>query len=131
MQKPVTFEEFFKGVPIGDYPAHKKHWDNLGLDHWDNMVYDYTSPGTILDGVESADACNALCIQNESCFQARFNGWDECTLLTTGFVVGKEQTPDGPKRWDSFWNVTRIENWVANQPACPSKVTFRQQLDNY
>jgi hypothetical protein len=131
LQKPVTFEEFYKGVPIGDYPERKKHWDNLAQDNWDDTVPDYRPPGKILHGIESADECYALCTDDESCFQARFDGWDECALLTTGFVVGNEKMPEWPKRWDSFWNVTRIENWVAKQPACQSKVTFRQQLDKY
>lgn len=126
----MAFEEFFKAVPIGDYPAHKENWDNLGLDGWDNMVYDYTQPGTSLSGITSAKACNERCAADESCFQARFDGQDECMLLTTGFVVGKKRMPDGIKKWESFWNATRIEKWISSQKACPSKVTFRQQIDD-
>ncbi|KIM97610.1 glycosyltransferase family 31 protein [Oidiodendron maius Zn] len=127
MSKPVLFEEFFKGVSIQDYPEHKKHWDNLGLDHWDNMAYGYTSPGTILKDIKSADACNSLCAKDERCFQSRFDG-SECTVLDTGFVVGKERNPTGNSIWDSYWNATRIDKWVARQQLCASTVKFPHEL---
>ena len=99
----------------------------MALEDWGNMAYGGTSVGIKLGHIESADACNAICVKDEGCFQSRFDGW-ECKLLNTGFAVGKPHNPVGHTRWESYWNASRIDKWVTSQKACPARLKFPHEL---
>lgn len=89
---------------------HKTNWDNM-------------ASGLTVKDVQSAEACKSLCMSDEKCFQAKFDGW-ECTLGTNSFLMGTAKEPEGDKKYESFWNTTRITKWVQSQAACPEKITF-------
>jgi len=108
----VTYEELFKSIQANKFPERQKHWDNMA---WGLEVKD----------VENMEDCIALCIEDESCFQAKFDGW-ECTVGTGGFLLGQQQMPSGSKTWESYWNTTRIATWVRGQKPCPA-VQFPHQ----
>ena len=116
------FEELFKALRADKFPEHEKHWDNMALD--------YVALGSVVPDVATAADCNALCVNDEGCFQSKFDGW-ECTVLNNAFVIGKQKSPNDSKMWESFWNTSRISKWVDSQEPCPSKPKYPHEDESY
>lgn len=117
---PLLYAELYTDYVSKTIPDHV-------LDDWDAMAVGLEKAVTI-SSLSSVEECVKACAENAECFQCSYDGHD-CNLNTKSFGLGKKQSPADGKRWQSSWNKTRIDAWVANQKPCgPAHFKFRYDL---
>jgi hypothetical protein len=101
-------------------------WDEIPdeRENWNNRF-----EGKEVMSVDSATACKEACDSNPDCLQSAFDG-KGCFLNTESFRLGESQnsTADEKARY-SFWNGTRIADWVAKHQQCGETTFPMDRLD--
>ncbi|KAF2420987.1 hypothetical protein EJ08DRAFT_653699 [Tothia fuscella] len=112
------FEELYKDLIEPTIPSYREHWDNTAAS---------VIPTKNIPFIYSLEDCISACDANEECFQCMY---DEirCAINIHNFGLGVKAEPTEERRFQSWWNRTRIDAWVDKQKCGEVKFELRHDL---